>query len=231
MSRKIKKWKPKLSNHYICTIIGSRGCGKSQFAKFCCLFKNGALDQSSKIYVMTTLVNAQNWSFIPKKNIIINYQPKALQMIMDYQEKCLYSKKLKLETITIIIDDLITNSNKKNKIGEYYGASQYCPTLLKLYLQGRHYFCNLFLISQSQTLVGNNFLRNTTYLIWFRMGLKRDRQKMVEIVGLYGDEDEIHAMIEKPRQYECFVFEMLSGSYNLEEKLFYYKVPIKFINL
>ena len=186
--------------------------------------KGGFIDKSDKVLVMTTGCNAENWDFIPEKDVIIGYDAEMLENIFEFQSKIKESGK-KMPKITIILDDLMVANTRS------VGCSQYCPTLWRIFSTGRHFNISLVLISQSISLIGLNFLRNCDYFCWFKFHLKNDRKKLVELLGMYGNEKEIEVMIEKPERYFIFIFELSSQGYKLEEKLFKFKVPKKFLKL
>ena len=204
-------------------ICSARRSGKTVFSKFLVCVENGLYDKSDKIIVMTNPVNIYNWDFLPAKNIISGYQPRMIEKILKHQNKQKEEGK-KLKRITLILDDLMVQTTKAE------GCSQYCPTLWKIFSTGRHYNITLILISQSISLIGLNYLRNTDYFCFFNFFIKSDKKKMIQILGNYADEQEIKTLI-KPERYHIFILELSNSEYELDKKLFKFKVPEQFLSL
>jgi len=222
---KLKYWKPKIIDGSTWVLCSSRRSGKSTFAMFLCAFKGGFMDLSHKVIVMTTGCNSNSWNLIPESDIYIDYQPELLNDILDFQANLMQQGK-EAPVITIILDDLLVATSRGRNL-----CSQYDLTLWRIFSTGRHYNIHLVLISQSISLIGLNFLRNCDYFCWFDFKLKNDKKKLVQILGAYGDENEIYSLIDKPERYHIFILELTSAGYELEEKLQTFKVPSEFLNL
>lgn len=207
-------------------LYGKTMCGKSHCLRsLLYLLRN----RFNEVYLFSATASLQpdTYSYVPKSNQFETLNTEFMESIMDEQRKL--KMKLgekngtvdkKLRHILFIIDDMISED-----------AIRHNKTIMKLYVQGRHYGLSTFVTSQvvgSRVSIPPALRNNAEYILSFSLFSEPDRKILIERFGSITSKQEGIEFFKQITQepYTCCIFDTTRASANkLEDMMFSYKAP------
>jgi len=172
------------------------------------------------LFSATASLQEDTYSYIPKGNQYEELDTMVMSRIMDRQKRQKLDNPKKLKHILFIIDDMIAEA-----------AIRTDRTIMKLFVQGRHYGISVMVTSQvvgSRVSIPPEIRNNSEYILSFSLFSEPDRKILIERFGSITNAKEGIGFFKKITQekWQCCIFDTTQSQANtLEEMMFKYQAP------